>query len=205
LLRWLVGQVGNLTMVFVQLLLIVTLCAVLYSKGEVAAEGIRAFARRLDGSRGDQAVLLAARAVRAVALGVIVVAAAQAALAAIGRAVAGVPRVGLLTILMFILGVAQLGPGLVLIPAVIWLYWNGDVGWGTALLVWSIPVILFDGLMRPIVIKKSASLPLLLIFAGVIGGLIAFGVMGIFIGPVVLAVSYTLLIAWVKDSHVGLD
>jgi len=76
---------------------------------------------------------------------------------------------------------------------------------GTALLVWSIPVILFDGLMRPIVIKKSANLPLLLIFARVIGGLIAFEVMGIFIAPVVLAVSYTLLIAWVKDSHVGLD
>ena len=76
---------------------------------------------------------------------------------------------------------------------------------GTALLVWSIPVILFDGLMRPIVIKKSANLPLLLIFARVIGGLIAFEVMGIFFAPVVLAVSYTLLIAWVKDSHVGLD
>jgi predicted PurR-regulated permease PerM len=80
-------------------------------------------------------MLLAARAVRAVALGVVVVAMAQAALAAIGLAVAGVPRVGLLTILMFILGVAQLGLGLVLVPAVIWLYWNGDFGWGTALLV----------------------------------------------------------------------
>jgi predicted PurR-regulated permease PerM len=85
---------------------------------------------------------------------------------------------------------------------VVWLYWKSHVGWGTALLVWTIIVGVIDNVLRPILIRKGANLPLLLIFAGVIGGLIAFGVIGLFIGPVVLAVSYTLLTAWIQDDGV---
>jgi len=97
--------------------------------------------------------------------------------------------------------VAQLGPALVLVPAIIWLYWRGEPLWGTILLLWSIPVMIIDNIMRPILIKKGADLPLLLIFAGVIGGLIAFGVVGLFVGPVVLAVAYVLLAAWVSEGE----
>jgi predicted PurR-regulated permease PerM len=89
----------------------------------------------------------------------------------------------------------------VLIPAVVWLYWKGHVGWGTVLFVWTIFVGVIDNVLRPILIKRGAKLPLLLIFAGVVGGLIAFGVIGLFVGPVVLAVSYTLLAAWIRDDE----
>jgi predicted PurR-regulated permease PerM len=80
------------------------------------------------------------------------------------------------------------------------MYWTGDSTWGTVLLVWSVLVTLLDNFLRPVLIKKGADLPLLLIFAGVIGGLLGFGLVGIFVGPVVLAVGYTLLDAWIEDG-----
>ena len=116
-------------------------------------------------------------------------------------AISGVPFASILTAVMFILCVAQLGPALVLIPALIWVYWAGHAGWGTFLLVWTIMVIAIDNVLRPILIKRSVDLPLLLIFVGVIGGLIAFSLIGIFVGPVVLAVGYTLLRAWVDEGR----
>jgi predicted PurR-regulated permease PerM len=112
-----------------------------------------------------------------------------------------VPFVGVLIAVMLILGIAQVGPALVLIPAIIWLYWKGDSAWGTVLLVWSVVVLSMDNFLRPILIKRGADLPLLLIFTGVIGGLIAFGIIGLFIGPVLLAVGYTLLAVWVTGPN----
>jgi predicted PurR-regulated permease PerM len=101
---------------------------------------------------------------------------------------------------MFILGLTQIGAGPVLIPAVIWKYASGDPVWGTVLLILTIIVGGSDNFIRPFLIKRGADLPILLIFAGVIGGLIAFGIVGLFIGPVILAVTYTLLKAWVNEK-----
>ncbi len=100
--------------------------ALLYWRGEQVAQGIRHFATRLAGVRGDAAVLLAAQAIRAVALGVVVTALVQAVLGGIGLAVSGVPYATLLTVLMILSCLVQLGPLPVLIPAIIWLYWTGD-------------------------------------------------------------------------------
>jgi predicted PurR-regulated permease PerM len=89
----------------------------------------------------------------------------------------------------------------VLVAGIVWLYWTGSAGWATVLVVWTIlvgPVL--HNVLGPILIKKGAHLPLLLILAGVIGGLIAFGLVGIFIGPMVLAVAYRLLEAWVREE-----
>ena len=102
--------------------------------------------------------------------------------------------------MIFILAVAQVGAAPVLIPAVIWVYARSGAVWGTVFLVWAIFCVTFDNFLRPLLIKRGADLPLLLIFAGVIGGLVAFGVIGLFIGPVVLAVAYTLLVEWVSES-----
>jgi predicted PurR-regulated permease PerM len=84
---------------------------------------------------------------------------------------------------------------------VVWLYWDGDTTTATAFLVWSLFVVSIDNVLRPLLIKSGADLPLMLIFAGVIGGLLAFGVVGLFVGPVVLAVAYTELTGWVNDSE----
>jgi len=80
------------------------------------------------------------------------------------------------------------------------MYWMGDTGWATALLVWSLIVGSLDNFLRPMLIKRGADLPLLLIFAGVIGGMLSFGLIGIFVGPVVLAVTWTLMQAWIADA-----
>jgi predicted PurR-regulated permease PerM len=126
----------------------------------------------------------------------------QTVLGGIGLAIAGVPFAALLSAVMLMLCIAQLGPGLILFPAVGWMFWTGDTGWGIFLLVWSLVVVTLDNVLRPVLIKKGADLPLLLIFAGVIGGMLGFGLIGLFIGPVVLAVTYTLLESWIAD---GLD
>jgi predicted PurR-regulated permease PerM len=89
------------------------------------------------------------------------------------------------------------------VPVVIWLYWSGESGWGTFALVWTIVVGSLDNILRPILIRKGAHLPLVLLLAGVIGGLIAFGLVGIFLGPVVLAVGYTLLQSWMAEQTIS--
>ena len=106
---------------------------------------------------------------------------------------------------ILLLCIAQIGPLVVLVPAVIWLFWTDQTAWGVALLVWSVGVGAMDNILRPILIRRGADLPMLLIFAGVIGGLIAFGIVGLFVGPVVLAVTYTLLKEWVseRDASTG--
>jgi len=199
-LQWLVAKAGAFGGTVVQFLLIIVISAILYSSGETAVAGVKAFMRRLAGGQGERLVVLAGQSIRAVALGVIVTAVVQSVLAGLGLLVSGVPNVGILTAIMFLFGIAQLGPLPVMVPAVIWLFWKGSVGWGSFLLVWTIFVGVMDNVLRPVLIKRGASLPLMLILTGVIGGLLAFGVIGLFIGPVVLAVAYTLVGAWVEGG-----
>lgn len=200
---WLIGEAGSLGAMLIQFLLTVGIAGILYLQGEDAAALLVRLARRVGGAQGERAIHLAGAAIQAVALGVVVTAMVQSGLAGLGIAVAGVPFAGVLTALIFVLCVAQLGPALVFIPAIAWMYWQGNSGWATALLVWAVPVTLLDGVLRPYLIRRGADLPLMLILPGVIGGLIAFGVLGLFIGPVLLAVGYTLLVAWLEQGETG--
>ena len=201
ILLWGLGQVGGFTTLFVQFFLTVVIAAILYAKGETAAAGVLAFMNRLVGEDGERIVYLSAQAIRAVALGVVVTAVVQGLIGGIGLFVTGVPYAAVLTAVMILFGIAQIGPTPVLVGCVIWLYWTGDVTWGTVMLVWTLVTTVLDNFLRPFLIKKGANLPLLLIFGGVIGGLLSFGIIGLFIGPVLFAVTYTLLIAWVKRPN----
>ena len=196
---WMASTIQSVGLLLVQFLLTLALAAVMYAKGESAAAGLLRFGRHLGGEAGDHVVRLAAQAIRGVALGVVVTALVQATLAGLGLAIAGVPFAALLAVVAFVLCIAQLGPAFVLAPGVAWLYWQGATGAATALLLWTLAVVTLDNVLRPMLMTKGAKLPMLLMFAGVIGGLLAFGLIGVFIGPVVLAVSYTLLVAWVGD------
>ncbi len=199
-LGWFLAKAGSFGMMILQFLLTVIISAILYATGETAASGVRSFARRLAGAKGDETAVLAGMSVRGVALGVVLTAIIQSVLAGVGLAITGVPAVAILTAVMFMLCIAQVGPALVLILSIAWLFWKGDPFWGSVLIVWSVPVLVLDNIIKPVLIKKGADLPLLLIFAGVIGGLLAFGIIGLFIGPVVLAVSHVLLKAWVSGG-----
>jgi predicted PurR-regulated permease PerM len=198
--QWFAAAVGGLGAMFLQFLLVVAIAAVMYARGEFAAAALIRFGRRLGGGRGETAVLLAGQAIRSVALGVVVTAIAQSLLGGIGLAVVGVPLAAVLTALMFILCLAQIGPGLVLIPAVGWMYYSGQSFWATVLLGFSLVAMVMDNFLRPVLIRRGAHLPLLLVLAGVIGGLIAYGLLGIFLGPTILAVAYTLVSAWMTEE-----
>ncbi len=199
--RWFAAQAGSIAAMLLQFLVTVIIAAIMYSQGETAAAGVRSFARRLAGDRGEDTAILSAKAVRGVALGIVVTAILQAGIGGIGLAVTGVPAAAFLTAVTFILCLAQIGGGPVLIPAVIWLYWKDSAVMGTVMLVFAFFALTLDNVVRPLLIKKGADLPLIMIFAGVIGGLMSFGVIGLFIGPVVLAVTFTLLQAWVVDGN----
>ena len=199
-LSWFVAQAGSVGMVVLQFFLTVIIAAILYAKGEAASAGIGSFARRLAGQHGAAVMLLAEKAIRGVALGVVVTAIIQATVGGIGLVVAGVPAAALLTAVMFMLCLAQIGPVLVLVPALIWVYWKDGALWGSILLVFVVLAVILDNFVRPVLIRKGVDLPLVMIFAGVIGGLVAFGIIGLFIGPVVLAVAHTLLKAWVSGG-----
>jgi predicted PurR-regulated permease PerM len=178
---WFATEVGGFGALVLQFLLTAVLAALLYAKGE-------------------HSVRLAAQAVRGVAFGVVVSAVVMSVAGGVGLAVAGIPFAAVLTAVMFMLAIAQVGPILVLVPSVVWLYWSSQTSWATFLLVWTVVVEAMDKFLRPILIKKGADLPLLLIFVGVVGGLIAFGLIGIFVGLVVLAVAHKLLTAWVDEE-----
>ena len=197
---WLAQHAGSFAVLLLQFVLIVILAAVLYAGGESWAAWMRGFARRLADQQGDRMVVLAGQAIRGVALGVVVTALAQSILGGIGLVVVGVPFAAVLTAIMFALCIAQLGPIIVLLGATVWAYNSLGAGWGTFMLVWALVVSVMDNFLRPVLIRRGADLPLILIFAGVIGGLIAFGVVGVFVGPVVLAVAYTLLDSWVAAA-----
>lgn len=198
--QWLASAAGSLTGFLVQVVLAAGLAAWMYARGEDAGTAAIRFGGRLGGESGEKTILLAARAIRGVALGVVVTALAQSVIAGIGLVVVGIPFAPVLTALTFLLCLVQVGPGLVLVPAVLWMYYVGDTLWGTVLLAFTLVAVTLDNVLRPFLIKRGADLPLLLVLVGVIGGLIAFGILGIFLGPTVLAVAYTLLTAWIAKE-----
>jgi predicted PurR-regulated permease PerM len=198
--KWFVAQVGGFGMLLVEFLLTAILAAIMYANGEAAVKRVLSFGHRLGGPSGENAVRLASQAVRGVALGIVVTAVAQSVLGGLGLVIAGVPFAAILTAVMLMLAISQIGVLPVLGPATIWLFWSGSSGRGVFLLVCTVVVGTMDNVIRPILIKKGADLPLLLIFIGVVGGLMAFGLIGLFIGPVVLAVAHKLLDAWVEEE-----
>jgi predicted PurR-regulated permease PerM len=202
---WLASTMRGFALLTLQLLLTVAIAGVMYARGEHAAEAVLKFGRRLAGDEGDRVIRLAGQAIRAVALGVVLTACVQASLAGLGLLLGGIPFAPVLTALAFVLCIAQIGPALVLAPSVAWLFWSGDTGTATLLLIWSLVVVSLDNILRPMLMTKGAKLPVLLMFSGVMGGLVAFGLIGIFVGPVVLAIVYTLLGAWIASAPAPSD
>ena len=142
------------------------------------------------------------------ALGVIVTALLQGVIGGIGLALCGIPYATIMTVVMILCCLIQLGPLLVLIPAIIWLYWSGDTTWGTVLLVWSCVVGTMDSFVRPMLIRLGADLPMLIILSGVIGGLGPFRTFALFFVPGGLAVPYRRVSVWLQEPpypHVDPD
>ncbi|MRS89740.1 AI-2E family transporter YdiK [Enterobacteriaceae bacterium RIT714] len=182
-------------------LMMLLACLVFYLYGLTIARGLRQFAFRIAGERGDYAVLLAGKTVQAVAMGVVLTAVIQSAFAGLGMAICQIPSSGLLTGIIFVLCLMQLGPVIIMLPALIWLFYQGEHWNGVLLLIWTVVAGSLDNILKPILIKRGADTSLLLIMTGVIGGMLTWGMIGLMIGPVLLAVSWTLLSAWVSEAN----
>ncbi|MGH8858724.1 MAG: AI-2E family transporter [Polaromonas sp.] len=151
---------------------------------------------------GPGLIAVVVNTVRSVSIGVAGTAAAQGILSTIGFLVTGVPGVVLLGFLTFFLALVQLPTVLVWLPAVLWLYYQHQEGWALFMLIWGLVAVgAVDNFLRPYLISQGAKLPIAIIFMGVIGGLLAWGMIGLFIGPTLLAVAFSLLRGWVGAAR----
>lgn len=152
---------------------------------------------RLAGERGQHLIKVAGDTVRGVIFGILCTALAQALVAGLGFWIAGVPGVVLLMVLTFLFAVIPYGPPLIWMPAGIWLISQDQIGMGIFMLIWGAAVIsMVDNFLRPYLISHGSKTPFALVFCGVIGGALAFGLVGVFLGPILLAVSYRLIAEW---------
>jgi predicted PurR-regulated permease PerM len=181
-----------------QFVVSLAVATVLWLRGDALAGTLKDIVERLGGSAAGSALLLAANSVRGVAYGVVGTAAIQAIAMAVGLMIAGVPGAGLLGFLTLIIALSQFGPLLILVwgGAAWWLFDQGDGGWAIFVSVWGLLVSTVDNFIRPWLVSLGAEMPLIVIFLGVLGGFLAFGFLGLFIGPTLLGVSYQLLQAW---------
>jgi predicted PurR-regulated permease PerM len=171
-----------------------------FRHGDAVAARLQAGMGRIAGERGRHLVEVAGNTVRGVVYGILGTAVVQGVMAGIGFSIAGVPGAMLLGMLTFFLSVVPMGPPLVWIPAVIWLFSQGHTGWGIFMLIWGIAVSSIDNVVKPWLISQGSAMPFVLIFFGVIGGALAFGFIGVFLGPTLLAVAYRLIEEWSATS-----
>jgi predicted PurR-regulated permease PerM len=168
-----------------------------YRDGAVLMTAIGAAMRRIMGEEAESVLEIVSQTVRGVMYGLLGTALAQALVAALGFAIAGVPAVLLLAVLIFVSSLIPVGPPVIWGGAAVWLFAQAETGWGIFMLVWGFFGISgVDNVVRPVLISRGSSLPFLLTLLGVLGGVIAFGFVGLFIGPTLLAVGYSLLSGW---------
>ncbi|KAB0563571.1 AI-2E family transporter [Pseudomonas palleroniana] len=206
------GQVGNWLLArsaqigggILELTLSLVFVFFFYRDGPRLAVFVHRLLERLIGERAGYYIELVAGTVQRVVNGVIGTAAAQALLALIGFLIAGVPGALVLGIVTFLLSLIPMGPPLVWIPATAWLAWKGDYTYAVFLGVWGTFIISgVDNVLKPYLISRGGNLPLVIVLLGVFGGLIAFGFIGLFIGPTLLAVAYSLLTDWSATQAQG--
>ncbi len=187
-----------------QLSLSVFISFFFYRDGAVVVEKFHDVAKRIVGDRTHHLLGVVGGTVKGVVYGILGTAIAQGILAGIGLWIAGVPLPLLLGLLTFFLSLIPMGPPLVWAPATVWLIYHGRVGWGVFLGIWGLLVISgIDNLLKPYLISRGSKLPFALVFLGVLGGMIAFGFIGIFLGPTLLAVGYSLIQEWSAPKTEG--
>ena len=182
-----------------QLTLVVFVCFFLYRDGTQMAAAMRATADKLAGGMGGRLIEIVNGTVVSVMFGMVGTAAAQALLALVGFLIAGVPAAFLLGAAVFFLSMVPVGPPLVWGGAAAWLYYGGETGWAIFMVLWGVLVVSsIDNFLKPILISRGSKMSLALVFLGVLGGVLAFGFIGIFLGPTLLAVGMTLFNQWTQ-------
>jgi predicted PurR-regulated permease PerM len=197
--RNLLGMARGAGLGALEFLASVIVAGLLLPSGPSLVDGVKRVFRRIDADRGDAFVDMAGVTIRTVSRGVIGISLLQALLAGIGLFVAGVPAAGLITFAVLVLGIIQIGPSIVLIPLIVWSWMTMETGTALLFTVYFVPVNLLDNLLRPLVMGRGLTTPLPVILIGVIGGTLAHGIVGLFLGPIVLAVCWELLVVWTAE------
>ena len=198
--KWLLGVAAGAGVSALQFLLAIIIAGVLLAHAAGGARAMHAIAQRLAPESGHLYANVAEQAVRSVALGILGVALLQGLLAGMGFLVAGVPAAGLLTMVCVVLGVLQLGVGLVVIPVVVYLFSTADTFTAVAFLVYAIVILPLDNIFKPLLLGRGVRVPMAVVFIGAIGGFLRHGLVGLFVGAVIFTLGYGLLLAWLKSG-----
>ncbi len=199
-LSWLGGAAAGAGIGILQFFVAIAIAGVLLAHENETQRATSIIARRLAGDRGLEFTELAMATVRSVTRGILGVALIQSLLSGLGWLAAGVPAAGLWTLLALLLSTAQLGVFLVSVPILIYVFFNADMVTFVLLLVWSLSVGSVDNVLKPILLGRGMDVPMAVIFVGTIGGFLSSGIVGLFIGSVVLVLGYKLLVAWLGDE-----
>jgi predicted PurR-regulated permease PerM len=195
----LVDAAGALGQSVLQIILSLVVATFFWVSGDTLAATLRDILRRLGGETVGAALDVAGGAVRSVAYGVVGTAVIQAVIMGIGLAVAGVPGAVLLGFVTLLLALSQIGAPLIIVVwagAAVWLFGQDQQGWGVFMIFWGLVVTVIDNFIKPLLIGAGVEMPLSLTILGVFGGFVAFGFLGLFIGPTLIAIGFTLLEAW---------
>jgi len=195
---WLVKLAASAGMDMLMFVLSVIISGVLLAHSAGSYRLVHGISRRLAGVRGDELANLAEATIRSVARGVLGVAVIQALMAGLGFMMAGVPGAGIWALLCLISATVQLGVGPIVIPAIVYVFATGDTLTAIVFLIWNIIIMLVDNILKPLLLGRGVDVPMFIIFLGAIGGMLMSGIVGLFVGAIVLALGYKLFQAWVN-------
>jgi len=198
----LLGVAGNAGVGTIKFLVSVAVAGVLFPYGPQLVAAGRGFLSRIVPEQSEHFLDLAGATIRAVSQGVIGVAIIQALLAGIGFKLAGIPSAGLLAFVVLLLSIVQIGGTIVILPVIIWIWTDKDFATALLLTVFLVIVAVLDNILKPLVMGRGLTTPALVILIGVIGGTLAHGIIGLFIGPIILSVAWELTVAWIRTDRV---
>jgi predicted PurR-regulated permease PerM len=185
----------------VSLLIAIAVMGCLFPSAPTIVGYMRAFARKLDPVRGEKFVELTGATIRGVGRGVVGISALQSVLAALGFVAAGLSQASLLACAVLIFGIVQIGAAFVIIPVIVWTWTFMDTAPAIVFTVYMVMVNSIDNVLKPFLLGRGLEAPILPILIGVIGGVLAFGIGGVFLGPVVVTVIWTLFLAWIDEPE----
>lgn len=195
----LLASVAGIGLGVLQIFVSILVAGFLLPNSSQGARVSRKVAAHIFGSKGEEFVALSVATIRSVTTGILGVALIQSLFASIGFLVVRLPGAGLWALLFLVAAVLQVG-AVMLIPAVIYVFATAGTAKAVAFLIWCIVVALMDNVLKPLLLGRGVPVPILVIFLGAIGGFMAMGIIGLFVGPIVVSVGYKLLIAWLDDD-----
>lgn len=199
--QWLLSAAGSAGIALLQFMAALVIAGILLSRSSGRDDAVRRLAERLAPGHGDKLVTLSEGTIRTVVQGILGVALIQAILAGLGLIAVGVPGAGLWALLVLVAAVIQFPVALVMVLPVLLVFSSESTGVAGAFLVWSLFVSLIDNVLKPILFGRGARVPTLVIFVGAIGGMLAMGIMGLFVGAVVLALGHQIVLAWLAPEE----